>query len=244
VTVVELHDVVKVYGSGAAAIRALDGVSLGVSAGEFVALSGPSGSGKSTMLHLAGGLDHPTAGKVTVGGQDLATLRPVQLARVRRCEVGYVFQRYNLVASLTAVENVMLPLEFGGTPTRQARRAAIAALERVGLEGPFDRPPDELSGGEQQRVGIARAIAGDRKAILADEPTGALDTVTGDLVIALLTDLAVQGTAVVMVTHEARLASWADRVIFMRDGRVVDEAPATPASPPPPAAPPLAEVGR
>jgi putative ABC transport system ATP-binding protein len=130
---IELRDVVKVYGSGPAGVRALDGVSLAVAPGEFVAISGPSASGKSTLLHLAGGLDGPTSGTVAVSGEDLALLRPAQLARVRRRQVGYVFQRYNLVASLTAVENVMLPLEFGGMPTRQARGAAVAAIERVGI---------------------------------------------------------------------------------------------------------------
>jgi putative ABC transport system ATP-binding protein len=234
---IELRDVVKVYGSGPAGVRALDGVSLAVAPGEFVAVSGPSASGKSTLLHLAGGLDAPTSGNVAVGGEDLALLRPAELARVRRRQVGYVFQRYNLVASLTAVENVMLPLEFGGVPTRQARGAAVAAIERVGISRPFDRFPDDLSGGERQRVAIARAIAGDRDAILADEPTGALDTITGDLVIELLAELAAAGTAVVLVTHEPRFASWADRVVFMRDGRIVDES--VPAAPP---APPTAEA--
>jgi putative ABC transport system ATP-binding protein len=241
VNVVEMEDVVKVYGTGTTEVRALDRVSLQVAAGELVALTGPSASGKSTLLHLAGGLDRPTSGRVVVGGQDLGTLSPAELARVRRARVGYVFQRYNLVASLTAVENVMLPLELGGVPSRQARPAAVAALERVGLSPPFDRFPDDLSGGEQQRVGIARAIAGDRAVVLADEPTGALDTVTGDLVVELLAELASQGTAVVLVTHETRLASWADRVVFLRDGRIVDQS--TPDDPPvPPASSALAEV--
>jgi putative ABC transport system ATP-binding protein len=230
---IELRDVVKVYGSGPAGVRALDRVSLAVAPGEFVAISGPSASGKSTLLHLAGGLDGPTSGTVAVGGEDLAHLRPAELARVRRRQVGYVFQRYNLVASLTAVENVMLPLEFGGMPTRQARDAAVAAIERVGISRPFDRFPDDLSGGERQRVAIARAIAGDRDAILADEPTGALDTITGDLVIELLAELAAAGTSIVLVTHEPRFATWADRVVFMRDGRIVDES--APAAAPPPA---------
>jgi putative ABC transport system ATP-binding protein len=160
---------------------------------------------------------------------------------VRRRQVGYVFQRYNLVPSLTAVENVMLPLEFGGMPTRQARAAAVAAIERVDVSQPFDRFPDDLSGGERQRVAIARAIAGERDAILADEPTGALDTITGDLVIELLAGLAAAGTSIVLVTHEPRFASWADRVVFMRDGRVVDESvPST--LPPPPAGPAVEAV--
>jgi putative ABC transport system ATP-binding protein len=237
-----LRDVTKVYRNGAAATRALDGVSLTVGPGEFVAVSGPSASGKSTLLHLAGGLDAPTSGTVTVAGQDLAGLRPAELARVRRVQVGYVFQRYNLVPTLTAVENVMLPLEFGGRPTRAARVDAAAALERVGVDPPFDRFPDDLSGGEQQRVAIARAIAGARQVILADEPTGALDTVTGEMVIELLGDLAAEGTAIVLVTHEPRFATRADRVVFMRDGRVVDDTAATvPPTPPAPGGE-LAEV--
>jgi putative ABC transport system ATP-binding protein len=207
-----------------------------------VAVTGPSASGKSTLLHLAGGLDAPTSGTVAVGGEDLAQLRRAELARVRRRQVGYVFQRYNLVPSLTAVENVMLPLEFGGMPTRQARAAAVAAIERVDVSQPFDRFPDDLSGGERQRVAIARAIAGERDAILADEPTGALDTITGDLVIELLAGLAAAGTSIVLVTHEPRFASWADRVVFMRDGRVVDES--VPSILPPPPAGPAVEAVR
>jgi len=229
---IELRDVVKVYGSGPNGVRALDGVSLTVARGEFVAISGPSASGKSTLLHLAGGLDTPTSGTVRVRGEDLAHLRAAELARVRRRQVGYVFQRYNLVPSLTAVENVMLPLEFGGMPTRQARDAAVVAIERVGISRPFNRFPDDLSGGERQRVAIARAIAGQRDAILADEPTGALDTITGDLVIELLAELSAAGTSVVLVTHEPRFATWADRVVFMRDGCIVDQSVA--AAPPSP----------
>jgi putative ABC transport system ATP-binding protein len=170
---------------------------------------------------------------VRVAGRDLAGLSAEEQAELRRRDVGYVFQRLNLIPSLTAVENVMLPLEFGGMPTRQARDAAVAAIERVGISRPFDRFPDDLSGGERQRVAIARAIAGDRDAILADEPTGALDTITGDLVIELLAELAAAGTSIVLVTHEPRFATWADRVVFMRDGRIVDES--APAAAPPPA---------
>jgi putative ABC transport system ATP-binding protein len=237
-----LRDVTKVYRNGTVTTQALAGVSLTVEPGEFVAVSGPSASGKSTLLHLAGGLDTPTSGTVLVGGVDLAGLNPTQLARVRRVQVGYVFQRYNLVPTLTAVENVMLPLEFGGRPSRAARADAVVALNRVGVAPPFDRFPDDLSGGEQQRVAIARAIAGSRQVILADEPTGALDTVTGEMVIDLLGELAASGTAVVLVTHEPRFATRADRVVFMRDGEIVDQT----ASALPPTTPPageLAEVG-
>jgi putative ABC transport system ATP-binding protein len=222
-SVLDLRDVVKVHGEGATAVRALDGVTLDVGRGEFVALCGPSGSGKSTLLHVAGGLDRVSGGTVRVCGQDLASLSRTDLARIRRHQVGYVFQRYNLVPSLTALENVMLPLDFDGTPVRRARRAAHDALERVGLRPPYDRFPDDLAGGEQQRVALARAIACVHAVILADEPTGALDTVNGDLVIELFAELAAEGIAVVMVTHEPRFATYADRVVFVRDGRIVDE---------------------
>jgi putative ABC transport system ATP-binding protein len=221
---IRLNDVVKSFGSGHARIDALGGVSLTVAAGEFVSLSGPSGSGKSTLLHLCGGLVQPTAGTVTTCGRDLATLGPADRARLRRRDVGYVFQRYNLVPNLTATENVMLPLEFDGRRPRQARRLAVAALERVGLDPPHDRFPDDLAGGEQQRVAIARAIATDRRLILADEPTGALDTVTADRIMDLVADLAAAGTAVLLVTHEPRFAALADRVVHVRDGRIVERA--------------------
>jgi putative ABC transport system ATP-binding protein len=244
--VLELSNVVKRYGAGPTEVVALDGVSLTVEPGELVAVMGASGSGKSTVLHLAGGLDLPTAGRVLVEGRVLAGLSTTALAAVRRRQVGFVFQRYNLVPALTAVENVLLPLEFDGRPGREARRLAEAALDRVGLSRPFDRFPDELSGGEQQRVAVARAVTGDRRLVLADEPTGALDTVTGDLVIELLAGQAAAGTAVVLVTHEPRFASWADRVVFLRDGRVVDESVAPPPATAPanPAAPAGAGSGR
>jgi putative ABC transport system ATP-binding protein len=227
--VVVFTDVVKTFGTGDAAVDAVRGVTLTLQAGELVALSGPSGSGKSTLLHLCGGLVRPTSGAVTVCGQEVGRLGPAALARLRRRQVGYVFQRYNLVPGLTAVENVMLPLEFEGMRPRAARRAAANALERVGLDLPDDRFPDDLSGGEQQRVAIARAIATRREVILADEPTGALDTLTADRTMDLIADLAEAGTAVLLVTHEPRFAALADRVVFLRDGLVVDEAlPAPP----------------
>ena len=226
--VLELREVVKRYGAGPTEVIALDHVSLTVDAGELVAVMGPSGSGKSTILHLAGGLDTASAGAVLVGGRDVAGLSATARAALRRRQVGFVFQRYNLVPTLTALENVLLPLEFDGRPSRASRGQAESALERVGLSRPFDRFPDDLSGGEQQRVAIARAVAGDRRLILADEPTGALDTITGDLVIELLAELREAGAAVVLVTHEPRYASWADRVAFLRDGAVVDESVAAP----------------
>jgi putative ABC transport system ATP-binding protein len=214
-----LHDVVKRYGAGPTEVRALTNVNLEIERGQFVALMGPSGSGKSTLLHLAGGLERPTAGQVLVDGVDIDSLDAPGVAQLRRQRVGIVFQRLNLVPTLTAVENVMLPLELDGVTARQARAEATDALRRVAIEGPLDRYPDDLSGGQQQRVAIARAIVGDRVLLLADEPTGALDTVTGDMVVELLATLvAERQCALVLVTHEARFASWADRIVRVRDG--------------------------
>lgn len=221
----EFIDVVKSYGSGPTEVRALSGVSLCIQPGEIVAIMGPSGCGKSTLLHLAGALETPSAGRVLVDGCDLDTLSLAEQASLRRRDVGYVFQRLNLIPSLTAVENVMLPLELDGIASRTARATAMETLHMVGLEHHLDRYPDDFSGGQQQRIAIARSIVGTRRVLLADEPTGALDTANSDQVIELLATLpATRGTAVVLVTHEPRFASWADRVVFLRDGRIVDEA--------------------
>jgi len=220
----EFIDVVKTFGAGSTEVKALGGVNLRVGAGEFVALMGPSGCGKSTLLHLAGGLEDPSAGRVRVGGREVGDLDLTARAALRRCDVGYVFQRLNLLASLTAVENVMLPLELEGVGSKAARSAAREALAAVGLTQQLDRYPDDFSGGQQQRIAIARAVVGERKLLLADEPTGALDTITSDAVIELLAGLPGRtGAAVVLVTHEPRFSSWADRVVFMRDGVVVDQ---------------------
>jgi putative ABC transport system ATP-binding protein len=220
----ELREVVKRYGIGATEVRALTDVSLRVAPGELVAVMGPSGCGKSTLLHLAGALEDPDAGHLRVGGRELSALSATERATLRRTDVGFVFQRLNLVPSLTAMENVMLPLELEGVAGREARERAREALLSVGIVEQLDRFPDDFSGGQQQRIAVARAVVGTRKLILADEPTGALDTMTGDAVIELIAGLpAATGTAVVLVTHEPRYAAWADRVVFMRDGRVVDE---------------------
>jgi putative ABC transport system ATP-binding protein len=219
----EFVDVVKSYGVGPTEVRALTDVSLAVAPGELVAVRGPSGCGKSTLLHLAGGLEDPSAGHVRVDGVDVRTMSATDRAALRRRDVGYVFQRLNLVAGLTAIENVTLPLELDGVGRREARNRAIEVLHTVGLEQHLDRYPDDFSGGQQQRIAIARAIVGTRRLLLADEPTGSLDTATGDAVIELLAALpAARGTAVVLVTHEPRYAAWADRVVSMRDGRIVD----------------------
>lgn len=220
----EFMDVVKSFGSGPTEVRAVSGISLQVQPGEVVAVMGPSGCGKSTLLHLAGALEAPSAGRVLVGGRDLATMSPAEHADLRRRDVGYVFQRLNLIPSLTALENVMLPLELDGVSTRSARDVARDTLATMGLSHHVERYPDDFSGGQQQRIAIARAVVGTRKVLLADEPTGALDTINSDQVIELLASLpAAQGTAVVLVTHEPRFASWADRVVFLRDGRIVDQ---------------------
>jgi putative ABC transport system ATP-binding protein len=184
---------------------------------------GPSGSGKSTLLNLAGGLDSPTDGAVLVEGTDLANLNAPQLAAVRRRSAGYVFQDLNLIPALTAAENVALPRELDGIRARQARREAIQALEEVGMDELADRFPDELSGGQQQRVAIARALVGPRRLVLADEPTGALDSHTGEMVLKVLRTRCDNGASGVLVTHEARHAAWADRVVFLRDGALVDD---------------------
>jgi putative ABC transport system ATP-binding protein len=226
--VLELRDVSRVHGSGEAAVHALRGIDLAVAPGELVAVMGPSGSGKSTLLNLAGGLDAPTSGAVLVEGTDLAGLGAAELAAVRRRAIGYVFQDFNLIPALTAAENVALPRELDGIGTHKSRREAVAALDELGLADVADRFPDEISGGQRQRVAIARALIGPRRLVLADEPTGALDSQAGEAVLRLLRARCDAGASGVLVTHEARLAGWADRVVFLRDGEVVDDTgPAT-----------------
>ncbi|MGN6250882.1 MAG: ABC transporter ATP-binding protein [Marmoricola sp.] len=219
----QLRAVSRVHGSGPTAVHALRGVSLSVRPGELVAVMGPSGSGKSTLLTLAGGLDRPSDGSVLVAGTALEQLGEDARARLRRTAVGYVFQDYNLIPALTAAENVALPRELDGTRARAARHDALAALADLGIDDLADRYPDDMSGGQQQRVAIARAIVGERRLLLADEPTGALDTETGEDVLRLVRERCDAGVAGVLVTHEARHAAWADRVVFLRDGVVVDE---------------------
>ncbi|WP_228993737.1 ABC transporter ATP-binding protein [Streptomyces sp. DH8] len=221
--VLELRELTRTHGSGVAQVHALRGVQLSVHPGELVAVMGPSGSGKSTLLTLAGGLDTATGGQVIIEGQDIAALGPKGMAALRRRSVGYVFQDYNLIPALTAAENIALPRELDGVPVRKARKEALAALAEMKLEQIADRFPDEMSGGQQQRVAIARALVGDRRLVLADEPTGALDSETGESVLALLRTRCDQGAAAVMVTHEPRYAAWADRVVFLRDGSIVDQ---------------------
>ena len=194
-----------------------------VERGSLVAVMGPRGSGKSTLLTIAGSLEDPTSGEVLIDGASLATMSRNDKARLRRRTIGYVFQDFNLLAGLSAVENVSLPLELDGISAKKAHAAGLVALERLGLADRATHFPDELSGGERQRVAIARAVVGDRRLLLADEPSGALDSTNGDTVMRMILAACKQGVAAVVVTHDAQLASWADRVVFLRDGRVVDQ---------------------
>jgi putative ABC transport system ATP-binding protein len=224
----ELRQVSKVYGAGPTEVHALCEVDLVVGRGELVAIMGPSGSGKSTLLTIAGSLEQATSGQVLVDGVDLATISRAEQARMRRRSIGYVFQDFNLLAGLTAVENVTLPLELDGIHAKAARATGLEAMEQLDIADHADRYADELSGGERQRVAITRAIVGERGLLLADEPTGALDSVNGEAVMRLLRAATRRGVAGVVVTHEAHLASWADRVVFLRDGHVVDQTVAPP----------------
>jgi len=224
----ELRQVSKVYGSGASEVHALSEVDLSVERGELVAVMGPSGSGKSTLLTIAGSLEETTSGQVLVDGTDLATVSRSDRAKMRRRSIGYVFQDFNLLPALKAIENVTLPLELDGVSSKSARSAARRAMAELDVADRRDHFPDELSGGERQRVAIARAIVGRRGLLLADEPTGALDSLNGEAVMRLLRAATQRGVAGVVVTHEAQLASWADRVVFLRDGHVVDQTAAPP----------------
>ena len=222
-SVLELREVSKVYGDGAAKVQALRNVNLSVEAGAMVAVMGPSGSGKSTLLTIAGSLEEPTSGEVLIGGNPLSRMSRNAKARLRRRAVGYVFQDFNLLPGLTAAENVALPLELDGISAKTAHAAVLRALEGLGLGERASRFPDQLSGGERQRVAIARAVVGDRRLLLADEPSGALDSVNAEEVMRLLHEACKRGVAAVVVTHDAQLASWADRVVFLRDGALVDQ---------------------
>ena len=219
----ELRKVSKVYGQGASEVQALHEIDLWVESGSLVAVMGASGSGKSTLLTIAGSLEAPTSGEVVVGGALLSKMSRNDQARTRRRSIGYVFQDYNLLAGLTSVENVSLPLELDGVSAKKARAAGMAALDELGLADRASHYPDELSGGERQRVSIARAVVGDRQLLLADEPSGALDSTNGEAVMRMILGACKRGVAAVVVTHDAQLASWAERVVFLRDGRIVDQ---------------------
>jgi len=222
VSLLELQQLSKFYGEGETAVRALYEIDVSVDEGHLVAVMGPSGSGKSTLLTIAGSLEDPTSGDVRIGGAALSRLSRNDKARLRRRTIGYVFQDFNLLPGLTAVENVSLPLELDGISARNAQESGRAALEQLGLADRARHYPDQLSGGERQRVAIARSVVGERKLLLADEPSGALDSTNSEVVMRMILDACKRGVAAVVVTHDDHLASWADRVIFLRDGRVVD----------------------
>lgn len=214
----------KVYGSGDTAVTALDGVSLQVDPGEFVAIMGPSGCGKSTLMHLLGGLDRPTSGSVMIDGHNLSDLSDAKLTELRRRRVGFIFQFFNLIPVLDALENAALPITLDGVRGTEARERAADWLRKVGLDDRLDHRPDQLSGGQQQRVAVARALVADPALILADEPTGNLDTRASEEIATLLRQVANDwGRAVVIVTHDPRIAAYADRIIFLKDGAIIDQ---------------------
>ncbi|MBM4460783.1 MAG: ABC transporter ATP-binding protein [Chloroflexi bacterium] len=214
----------KIYGQGETAVVALDRVNVSVNAGELVAVMGPSGCGKSTLLHLLGGLDRPTEGSVMMGGKSLSSLSDNALAQLRRRKIGFIFQFFNLIPILDAVDNAALPLLLDGKNSAQAKRQATEWLQKVGLGDRLSNRPDALSAGQQQRVAIARALLTDPMLVLADEPTGNLDSRAADEIVGLLYQVAKNwGHAVLMVTHDPRIAAWADRIIFLKDGMVVNE---------------------
>ena len=224
---IEVENLTKIYGSGEVAVVALDGVDLTIGEGEFVAIMGPSGSGKSTLMNILGCLDRPTQGRYWLGGEDVSKLNKTQLARIRNRKIGFVFQSYNLLPRTSALKNVMLPLLYNTNgPQRQsvAEREALAqrALEVVGLSDRAHHHPNELSGGQQQRVAIARALVNDPLIILADEPTGNLDTHSSEEIVTILQELHQRGRTIVMITHESDLAARAQRVVHILDGRIVD----------------------
>lgn len=227
-TFLEMRQVSKVYGAAPNEVHALRAIDLSVPAGELVAIMGPSGSGKSTLLTIAGSLEESSSGDVLVNGSAFSSMSRNDRARMRRRTIGYVFQDFNLLAGLNAVENVALPLELDGVGIKAAHAAGLEALGKLDVAEHADRFPDELSGGERQRVAIARAIVGDRRLLLADEPTGALDSINGEAVMRLLRAACKNGVAGLVVTHDAQLASWADRVVFLRDGHVVDQTAPSP----------------
>ena len=223
-TTIQTQSLTKIYGSGATAVTALDHINLTIKPGEFAAIMGPSGCGKSTLLHLLGGLDKPTSGKVLLEGTPIDEMSDDQLTELRRRKMGFVFQFFNLIPVLTAVENAALPVTLDGVKPAQAKAKATEWLTRFGLADRLNNRPDQLSGGQQQRVAVARALVAEPTLILADEPTGNLDTRSGDEIAGLLRKISQEyGRTVVMVTHDARIAAYADRIIFLKDGKMIDE---------------------
>jgi putative ABC transport system ATP-binding protein len=222
--IIQTENLTKIYGHGETAVTALHHLNLSVDASEFVAIMGPSGCGKSTLLHLIGGLDRATDGRVWLDGHELSTLDDTRLTEMRRRKIGFVFQFYNLIPVLTAIENAALPLILDGVKQAEARAAAIEWLKRVGLADQLTHRPDQLSGGQQQRVAIARALVTEPALIIADEPTGNLDSRTADEIVGLLRHVSDEwGRAVLLVTHDPRIAAYADRIVFLKDGTIIDE---------------------
>jgi putative ABC transport system ATP-binding protein len=218
--VIDLQDVKKVYRTGAFEVEALRGVSTTIAAAEYVAIMGPSGSGKSTLMHILGCLDVPTSGTYRLAGEDVSSMSEVELAEVRNRRIGFVFQQFNLLPSLNACRNVELPLAYAGVERGRRRERALAALARVGLEGRVNHRPGELSGGQQQRVAVARALVTDPDLILADEPTGALDSVSAQEMLGLLSELNAAGRTIVLITHDAEVAEAAERTVRLKDGNI------------------------
>ena len=220
---VELKDIYKIYSDGDSEIRALDGVSFTVQKGEFVAIVGSSGSGKSTCMNIIGCLDIPTSGTYMLNGTDVSTMDEKSLAHIRNKEIGFIFQQYNLISKLSVLENVELPLLYKGVKAAERRELALKSLQRVGLEDRADKYPAQLSGGQQQRVSIARALAGDPPVILADEPTGALDSKTGREVLEFLKQLNKEGTTIILITHDNSIADEIKRVVRIHDGKIISD---------------------
>ncbi len=223
---IELTDIYKIYSDGDSEIRALDGVNLHIDEGEFVAIVGQSGSGKSTCMNIIGCLDIPTSGTYRLNGTDVSTMKEVELSKIRNKTLGFIFQQYNLIPKLTVLENVELPLIYRGMPPKEREEAAKAALSRVGLLDRAKKLPSQLSGGQQQRVSIARALAGNPPVILADEPTGALDTKTGRDVLAFIKRLNGEGTTIILITHDMSIAEEAKRIVRIQDGKIISDEPA------------------
>lgn len=224
-SLVELKDIYKIYHMGDTQVNALDGISLSIDHGEFVAIVGSSGSGKSTCMNIIGCLDVPTSGSYKLNNREISNYSPDELAEVRNKMLGFIFQQYNLIPKLTVLENVQLPLLYGGVSEKEQRERAMTALKRVGLDSKAKNLPSQLSGGQQQRVSIARALAGDPSVILADEPTGALDSKTGREVMQFLQELHREGNTIILITHDNSIAARATRIVRVTDGRIVYDGP-------------------
>jgi putative ABC transport system ATP-binding protein len=228
---IDIRDITKIYQMGEQQVPALAGVSLGVERGEYVAIMGPSGSGKSTLMNLIGCLDTPTSGSYVLNGKEVARMTDDELAAIRNQEIGFVFQTFNLLPRTSAIQQVELPLVYGGTSKKERRERAIRALKAVGLGDRMNHTPNEMSGGQRQRVAVARALINDPSILLADEPTGNLDSQTGAEIMALFDELNSKGNTIVLVTHEEDIAARARRIVRLKDGKIRDDRPNQPARP-------------